>query len=40
MEYAVFAAILVIVAFVSWAVGVRMGANATAARMVSELSRK
>jgi hypothetical protein len=36
MEYAIFAVILVIVAFVSWAVGVRMGANAAVARIIAE----
>jgi hypothetical protein len=39
MEYVVFTAILVIVSFVSWCVGVRMGANATVARIIAETSK-
>jgi hypothetical protein len=39
MEYATFTAVLVIVSFVSWCVGVRMGAMYTARRIVEEFDR-
>lgn len=39
MEYAIFTAVLVIVSLVSWAIGVRMGANAAVARIIAEASK-
>lgn len=39
MEYAVQIGIVIVVAFVSWCVGVRMGANFTAKRIVEEMQK-
>jgi len=39
MEYATFTAVIVIVAFVSFCVGVRMGSDYVAKRMVEEFSK-
>jgi hypothetical protein len=37
MEYATFTAVLVIVALVSWAVGVKMGAHYAVKRIMEEM---
>jgi hypothetical protein len=39
MEYATFTAVLVIVALVSWVVGVKMGAHYAVKRIVEEFDR-
>jgi hypothetical protein len=39
MEYVLFGVVLVIVSFVSWCIGVRMGSNYVARRMVQEFDR-
>jgi hypothetical protein len=39
MEYATFTAVIVVVAFISFCVGVRMGSAYVAKRMVEEFSK-
>jgi hypothetical protein len=39
MDYAIFTAILIVVAFVSWAIGVKVGAHATVKRIAEEMDK-
>jgi hypothetical protein len=39
MGYAIFTAILIVVAFVSWAIGVKVGAHATVKRIMEEMDK-